>query len=85
MAVRTVRNSSEAHRWWNLTNVATQRTLELDPGERGDIDVEDDFEDPFLEVVAQPAKKSSASSSTQGASPPPADDAPAPDEPAKEN
>lgn len=50
----TVTNTSTTKRHWNhLTNKETGTTLELDPGESGEVDdLPDDFEDPYLEVTA---------------------------------
>jgi len=46
-----------ARTWTHLVDTETGRTLHLGPRERADVDVPDDFRDPFLKPVAPKAKK----------------------------
>lgn len=44
-------NTGDSTRHWNdLVDKATERTLELGPGESADVDLPEDFEDAYLKV-----------------------------------
>jgi hypothetical protein len=61
MTLKAYFNADVHTRTWNhITRQDTGRTLELAPGEEAELDLPDDFEDPYLTPVAVPEKLTKA-------------------------